>query len=605
MNKLIIILIFLLSVSIFATDNDIDTQRFKPSLGLHGMMVTDTTDMLEKMDFSIFLYLHYDKAPFVFHKNSDDSVSNIVDNVIYSDLIFSIAILKNLELGMDLPLSLYTSGESPDPSKSLSTFSIGDLKVGARFRFLDSELFSMGVVLNAYFPTGGDFNTSGGFNLQPSLMGDLKFGDYKLAFNLGYTFKQNDYKGLDVEMSDEVFYRVGNKFSVSRDLELLAELFGAFQVSRPFEKKIETPLELLMGVNYYIGSFKLSPAVALGLAPGVGTPLYRVIIGLGYVPRKDLNNDWDKDGILNKDDKCPNKPEDIDNFEDKDGCPDLDNDEDGILDVDDKCPNKPEDKDDFEDNDGCPDLDNDKDGILDVDDSCPLVAEDKDGFEDKNGCPDLDNDKDGILDTDDKCPLVPEDKDGFEDEDGCPDPDNDQDGILDTKDKCPNKPENYNGNKDKDGCPDKGKELVQIDLKTKKIRILKKVYFKTASHKILRKSYKLLNIVATTLENNPEIKKIRVEGHTDDRGNDNYNKKLSERRANSVMKYLIKRGISADRLTSKGYGEESPMIEVKELIRNSKSKKFSWRDRKAFKKELKKARSSNRRVEFTIIDEKN
>src|SRR5262245_44623536 len=82
-----------------------------------------------------------------------------------------------------------------------------------------------------------------------------------------------------------------------------------------------------------------------------------------------------------------------------------DRDGDGLLDNVDKCPDKPEDKDGFEDDDGCPDPDNDKDTILDAADKCPLEPEDKDTFEDEDGCPDPDNDADGIADVNDKCPL--------------------------------------------------------------------------------------------------------------------------------------------------------------------------------------------------------
>jgi len=87
-------------------------------------------------------------------------------------------------------------------------------------------------------------------------------------------------------------------------------------------------------------------------------------------------------------DQCPDDPEDIDQFEDEDGCPDPDNDQDGILDVDDLCPNEPEDIDEFEDADGCPDPDNDQDRILDVDDECPNVPEIYNGLDDEDGCPD-------------------------------------------------------------------------------------------------------------------------------------------------------------------------------------------------------------------------
>src|SRR4029079_2407110 len=111
-----------------------------------------------------------------------------------------------------------------------------------------------------------------------------------------------------------------------------------------------------------------------------------------------------------------------------------DRDGDGYKDDVDQCPDDPEDFDDFEDEDGCPEPDNDKDGILDVDDKCPNDPETKNGYKDEDGCPDnanLDGDGDGIPDDVDKCQEDPEDKDNFEDEDGCPDPDNDKDGILD------------------------------------------------------------------------------------------------------------------------------------------------------------------------------
>jgi OmpA-OmpF porin, OOP family len=85
----------------------------------------------------------------------------------------------------------------------------------------------------------------------------------------------------------------------------------------------------------------------------------------------------------------------------------LDSDGDSIPDVRDRCPKVPEDMDGFQDEDGCPDTDNDEDGIPDAYDRCPNEAEDYDGFEDEDGCPEADNDHDGILDKDDKCPNQP------------------------------------------------------------------------------------------------------------------------------------------------------------------------------------------------------
>ncbi len=101
-----------------------------------------------------------------------------------------------------------------------------------------------------------------------------------------------------------------------------------------------------------------------------------------------FNPDQDEDRICDYKDHCPESPEDYDNFEDDDGCPDVDNDNDKILDTRDRCPNDPEDYDNFEDNDGCPDVDNDNDGIVDTIDVCPDNPETMNEYKDDDGCPD-------------------------------------------------------------------------------------------------------------------------------------------------------------------------------------------------------------------------
>ncbi len=231
----------------------------------------------------------------------------------------------------------------------------------------------------------------------------------------------------------------------------------------------------------------------------------------------------------------------------------LDRDGDGILDDVDKCPDDPEDKDGFEDQDGCPEPDNDKDGMPDASDKCPNEPEDKDGYMDQDGCPDPDNDRDGIPDTEDKCANDPEDVDGYDDLDGCPDLDNDSDTLLDVRDKCPNQP----GPPASGGCPVKYKHVV---VTAKKIELKQKVYFATAKTTILPRSFALLNDVGRVLSDRPKIY-IRIEGHTDSRGNNRYNQRLSQGRANSVRAYLVGRGIAPERLEATGYGEDRPIAD--------------------------------------------
>jgi OOP family OmpA-OmpF porin len=302
-----------------------------------------------------------------------------------------------------------------------------------------------------------------------------------------------------------------------------------------------------------------------------GTTRGRFFAGIVFEPGA---GDRDGDGYKDDVDKCPDDPEDFDGFEDEDGCPDLDNDQDGIPDTMDKCPNEPGPR----ENDGCPFKkvnDRDGDGIPDDVDKCPDDPEDFDGFEDEDGCPDLDNDKDGIPDKLDLCPNDPEDKDGFEDEDGCPDPDNDHDRILDVNDKCPNEPETYNGFEDEDGCPDKGMVIVQRG----KLEILDKIYFETDKDVIKEQSFPLLDAIAGTIKGHPEISLIEIQGHADERGDDEHNLDLTDRRAHSVMRALEDRGVELGRLKARGYGETKPIC--------TQHNEECW--------------SKNRRVEFIIL----
>ncbi len=253
--------------------------------------------------------------------------------------------------------------------------------------------------------------------------------------------------------------------------------------------------------------------------------------------------DTDKDGIVDNKDKCPEEAEDKDGFEDKDGCPDIDNDGDGILDVNDKCP------DDKATCDGCPQLDADNDGIKDDKDKCPKNPEDMDGFEDDDGCPEKDNDNDGIPDDKDECPNKAEDEDGFEDKDGCPDVDNDGDGVLDVNDKCPT----VKGTEENNGCP-KTEEIKRGRL------VLTGVNFQSGKAILTQNSYKILDRVYESLAEWSNVE-LEIQGHTDSQGSSEYNRNLSQKRAESVKFYLVEKGIDSSRLNAVGYGEEYPIAD--------------------------------------------
>jgi len=218
-----------------------------------------------------------------------------------------------------------------------------------------------------------------------------------------------------------------------------------------------------------------------------------------------------------------------------------------------------------------PNPDPDGDGIIGKDDKCPTVPEDRDGFEDEDGCPDPDNDKDGIPDVTDKCPNDAEDKDGFEDDDGCPDPDNDKDGIPDATDKCPNEPETRNGFQDDDGCPDEVPAAVK-----KFTGVIEGINFKTAQATILPGSYGILDRAVKVLKEYADIR-LEISGHTDSRGKSDYNRDLSQRRADAVNMYFIANGIDQSRLTTVGYGMDRPIADNATEAGRSKNRRTEFR----------------------------
>ena len=127
-----------------------------------------------------------------------------------------------------------------------------------------------------------------------------------------------------------------------------------------------------------------------------------------------------------------------------------------------------------------------------------------------------------------------------------------------------------------DGCPKKYNLVVVTE---KKIELKQTVYFDFNKATIKPVSFALLDDVARALTDNPKLK-VEVQGHTDSVGNDDFNLKLSQSRAESVKKYLVGKGVTEDRMEPKGYGKTVPIADNRTAV----------------------GRGQNRRVEFVITE---
>ncbi|MCP4601020.1 MAG: OmpA family protein [Proteobacteria bacterium] len=601
-------------------DTSFSIQLFIPSPGPLNFFSVESPEIGDDMMPSIGLMLTYQHHPLVLLSCSENDDCNDDSNTIYAvenfatfDIMGSFNFLKYFQVGLAIPMALMhgdgftDQGTHAGSGDEYTAFVIGDMRVHLKARIIGEDKKDGPSLAIAIIPTlpitgwtgmgqsddveedgahgyGGDgFLTM----IAPKVMFGYRFGPLRSSVNLGALWREKS-RILSTEIGHTLIFGGAVGYSIIPEIEIIAELYGnKLLISDNFSDSESSPLLFLGGGRFRAKDFVFSVAAGGGILSGIGVPNFQIVAGATWAPEKEEPedtgiNEWDidGDGIDNESDGCPEQPEDKDDFEDEDGCPDNDNDKDGIVDGYDSCPNEAEDKDNFRDDDGCPDLDHDEDGIKQDADKCPEQAEDFDEFEDEDGCPEPDNDKDGLPDSDDFCPNEAEDLDDYDDKDGCPEPDNDADGVPDVDDKCPNEPETLNGYKDKDGCPDKGKALVVVT--QEKIELKEMIQFKTGSDEIKgQKSFEILDIVSSILLGNTAIR-ISIEGHTDNRGNAAKNRDLSKRRAESVKNYMIKKGIDESRLETVGWGPDRPLESNK----------------------TRSGRATNRRVEFVIIQQK-
>ncbi len=565
-------------------------ERFDPSAAGDPFFGVQSPHVFADTRPSFIVLADYAHAPLVLRRRNGDEIGKLVSDQLFVHATAAISLLHRVLFHVDVPFVTLNSGGSPSIGgttfASPSSAALGDVKLGARVRLIGDvrDPVQVAFATSVWLPTGSQSSYAGDGRARalPSVIVGGRLGDVIYTSTVGFALRP-DRGVLDTPVQNEATFGAGVALlSLEDRLQIGPEVYGTTAVGkgRSAFSRSTTSGELLLGVKYRMGPWVVGGAAGPGLGVGLGTPDVRAVVSIGYAewgdaPKKVESvtvppKDRDGDGILDGDDACVDTPGVASSNPKKNGCP-KDLDDDGIADQSDACPDVAGPKSDDPKKNGCPDKDGD--GIVDRDDACPEVAGVADPDPKKNGCP-PDKDGDGIVDASDACPDVPGVADPDPKRNGCP-PDKDGDGILDANDACPDQPGPADPDPKKNGCP-------KVILTAKAIVITEQIHFEFNKAAIQPDSDALLQQIAKVLIDHPELKKLQIEGHTDNQGGGAYNMTLSQKRADAVKKWLVDHGVAADRLVAKGFGLTKPIADNKKP----------------------EGREKNRRVEFNILDPK-
>jgi outer membrane protein OmpA-like peptidoglycan-associated protein len=515
--------------------------RFDPSERGSDWFTVDSMDFRGHLRPAAGVVADWARKPLVTYAPDGSERTVLVSDQLIAHVGASLVLWDRARFALDVPIALAQSGDDAFAGgqffRAPSGASFGDIRLGAEAVAIGQYRgpVSVGGGLQLYVPTGdrNAFTGDGKVRLVPQLLTAGAVGMFEYAGRLGVAYRAQNDPFAGSPMGSEILLGAAAGIRTVEDKLLVGPemwLSTGITDADAFFSRRTTPFELLFGAHYtFLPDWRAGAGVGPGLTRAFGSPQVRFVLSVEYA-------------LAHREPPpCPTPP--------------SDRDKDGILDVEDACPDVPGVRTDDPKTNGCPPPppDRDKDGIVDAEDACPDVPGVRTDDPKTNGCP-PDRDKDGIIDAEDACPDTPGIRTDDPKTNGCPPPpsDRDKDGIVDAEDACPDVPGEKTDDPKTNGCP-------PARIEQDEIKISKQVQFKFDSADILPESDLVLGAVVGILNEHLEITRVRIEGHTDDRGTEAYNMKLSDRRAASVVKWLVKHGVAKGRLTSKGFGRSRPL----------------------------------------------
>lgn len=515
--------------------------RYEPAERGSNWFVLDHLDLQGHLRPAGGVTLDYQYRPLAVKEGLDKTLRTaVVGHVITLDAGANVVVWNRLRVGVSIPVVLYNEGEDAKlrgqtihaPADAQG---VGDLRFG-----VDARLFgkadapiTMAAGLRMWLPTGSPSSYTGdGFiRVGPRVAVAGQLGRFVYAGNLGVVVRDPE-QGVvgEVPIDSELIHGVSVGLSLfDHRITVGPELHGSTGLGGQAFKTRASPLEALFGAHgAIVHGVRAGLGVGKGIVAGFGSPDVRALASVEWVMP------YEEPVVV-----ITTPP------------PPPDNDGDGIPDDQDACPDAfgPKRKDKL--TSGCDDRD--KDGIVDPQDACPDEVGVSHPDAKRNGCP-SDKDDDGIIDKADACPDVkgvPSDDPKLN---GCPDLDPDYDGILGAADACPNDPGPAHSNPKRNGCP------VAL-LRASEIVIKESIAFEpdTAVLREDKGTIDVLSAVRDILIAHSELEKLRIEGHTDNRGKPRDSQKLSQERALAVVNWLTEQGIKPNRLSAVGMGQDRPI----------------------------------------------
>ncbi|MCU0697076.1 MAG: OmpA family protein [Myxococcaceae bacterium] len=548
------------AIPTFDLDRVLSPDPAAPSSSLHA-----SGDGLRAGALRVSLLGHYQHRPLRLLVEGE-SAGAVIGARVSSHLGVAWAASDRIELGLQLPVVWWQGGDDLRARgiEPVVATALGAPVLQARYTALRQSQGSpidLGFTLGGSLPLGSAaaLTRDGGlgFALMPRVGVGHAFGSFvRVGGELGAVVRGQQ---LLTPFADEVRDEVGSLVSVAASATTLGErLRGQLDVRviAPLSRT-SASVEVLGGVRYLIPQSRLELMVLGGPGFGAmpGTPAFRLLGGVAWTPlappvcRDDepyrladcAELDRDRDGIANGADACPELP----GLVALQGCADRDDDGDGLSNLADACPQR------AGGGDGCPPADADADGLADARDACPREA----GPAAAGGCPDAD--ADGLADASDACPGQPGPLGGC--------PDTDGDSIADGSDACPTV-----------AAPGSATGCASVSVSQSGLALAAKIQFELNRDVISPASFPLLDEVAQVLVANPELGRISIEGHTDDLGPAAFNRDLSQRRAESVRRALVERGIDAARLEARGFGPDRPLTPNVDAASREKNRRVEF-----------------------------